>query len=804
MKNSSLLAVLALCFHILYGQNTIVLRDENGFKPRQPFTKVADSFPGKGGNPWEPIGPYGGDVLDMAVSPVDIEIVLAAAGIPYRSSDGGQTWSVIESLLTLSPSGISTFEASSDGAFYAAGPYTYNKIFKSTDNGVTWSQKFIPVNTSGLDIAIDPANSSIIYVGLTSLIGSATNNVIVKSVNGGDDWTWFDMTSVLPVGYSVVSLAVDPGDSMIIFAIGNEGFSNAIVAATFDGGSTWENRTGNLPVGKPLNFLAISDQKVFIAGGQLFGGQVVGVYKTENYGTNWQNISTSFPNKVSNAILIDPTDTDKMYVASEGDGIYYTTDGGSNWTFSTNGAGDNGAARCLVFEPGNTDAIYAGFLSLGVCKSTDASLSWELTNHGIATLLTNDIEVDPNNSSRILVAFEAENSGGCYLSDNGGEDWSLVEGLPGTRFSKVGFSIDGAMYAWSNGPSSVAQEGLYKSADNGITWDNKGPNIGGLFETEIFALAISGYDPDLIFIGGNNFGVNGWESMIYRTQDAAESWENVYMGLDYESFRYLFIDPGSSDQIVYGAYNTTNDHAGFIKSTDNGSNWTDINSGIPAINRWSGAIVTDPADPAVVFGGAGGYGEMNGTVFKSIDGGASWLPTSLSLPIYSRINDFLISPVNSSVVYAATSHNGVFISTDAGNSWEPANDSLVALNLTAFSRPFVNTDSTWLFCVSSFSNSCFMSEIYDPATPVIESPRIQTNSWIISNPSPGKCRLTAELKTASSIEIKVFDELGRLYQDMADKTGSGRYSCEISLKPGIWFIRIQTDQEGTSLKILIR
>jgi hypothetical protein len=97
-----------------------------------------------------------------------------------------------------------------------------------------------------------------------------------------------------------------------------------------------------------------------------------------------------------------------------------------------------------------------------------------------------------------------------------------------------------------------------------------------------------------------------------------------------------------------------------------------------------------------------------------------------------------------------------------------------------------------------------MSEIYDPATPVIESPRIQTNSWIISNPSPGKCRLTAELKTASSIEIKVFDELGRLYQDMADKTGSGRYSCEISLKPGIWFIRIQADQEGTSLKILIR
>ena len=298
------------------------------------------------------------------------------------------------------------------------------------------------------------------------------------------------MISVLPVGYSVVNLTIDPDDNQIIFAIGNEGISNAKVAATFNGGTTWEDRTGNLPGGKPLNHLAIAEQNVFIAGGQLFGSQVVGVYKSADYGQSWQNISTSFPNKVSNFILIDPTDPNKMYSASEGDGVYYTLNGGLTWNYNTTGAGNNGAARCLIFEPGNTDVIYAGFLSLGVCKSSDGAISWELTNKGIATLITNDIEVNPMNPMQILVAFEAENSGGCYLSNDEGETWRLVEGLPGTRFSQVTFGFDEALYAWSNGPSSIAPEGLYKSTDGGTIWENKGPNIGGLFETEIWRVKV--------------------------------------------------------------------------------------------------------------------------------------------------------------------------------------------------------------------------------------------------------------------------------------------------------------------------
>jgi len=388
----------------------------------------------KAANEWFSIGSYGGDVMDMAVYPLDPNIVFAAAGIPYISYDGGESWEDIEALSNLA-STIETFEASPDGTIYASGPYSYYKIFRSTDGGTTWEQKPIPVNGAGLDITVDPNDPDVLYVGLSSITGGAANLVIVKSEDAGDSWSYFNMTSVLPVDWSVVNLKVDPDDSQIIFAIGNEGISNAAVVATFDGGETWENRTGNLPSNRPYNSLTISEQDIYIAGGQLFGSQTMGVYKTDNYGLSWSNISGSFPNQLSNAILIDPVDTDKMYIATEGDGIYYTQDGGTVWSYTTTGAGDNGAARCLVFEPDNTDVIYAGFLSLAVCKSTDGAESWEFTNKGIATLQTDDVEVNPNDPMNILIGFEAENSGGCYISEDGGESWELVEGLPGTRFS---------------------------------------------------------------------------------------------------------------------------------------------------------------------------------------------------------------------------------------------------------------------------------------------------------------------------------------------------------------------------------
>ncbi len=790
---------------ILFSQKNHTQMDENGCSVRSLTNyHILDVMKqSKGPNEWFSIGPYGGDVMDMVVNPLDPSIVFAAAGIPYISYNGGETWEYIEALLNLAPSGIGTFEAASNGVIYASGPYSYYKIFRSTDGGITWQQKSIPVNGAGLDIAVDPNDPKVIYMGLSSVSGSS-NNVIVKSDDGGDSWTYFNMTSVLPVGWSVVNLVVDPDNSQVIFAIGNEGFSNAAVVATFDGGTTWENRTGNLPVSKPYNSLTISEQDVYIAGGQLFGGQVMGIYKTENYGQSWQNISGSFPNQVSNAILIDPDDTDKMYVATEGDGIYYTADGGLVWNYNTVGAGDNGAARCLVFEPGNTDVIYAGFLSLAVCKSSDAAQSWVFSNVGIATLQTDDVEINPNDPMNILIGFEAENSGGCYLSNNGGESWQLVEGLPGTRFSQVTFGSDETMYAWSNGPSSVAQEGLYKSTDGGVTWVNTGPNIGSWFETEIFSLVASTTDQDLVFIGGNNFGVNGWESMIYRTINGGMQWDNVYMGPEMDSFTFLFIDPNSDDQKIYAGYGNQTDHAGFIKSTDGGDNWSDLNSGIPSTNKWGGAIVCDPLNSNVLYGGVGGFGNLNGTIYKSLDEGNSWIQTSLNLATYSKVTDILISPMNSDVLYAATTQNGVYISFDSGDNWEAANDGLPATIITGFSNSFL-IDDAWYFCASTFSNSAFKTEVAEPGTTnTTKTSEDNQHFTLFPNPSSGEIFIKISENNINIESLSIYNTQGRLFKYFDSKDFYNPVTkLTLALTPNIYLYKIVYEGKVYSSKLVI-
>jgi len=482
-----------------------------------------------------------------------------------------------------------------------------------------------------------------------------------------------------------------------------------------------------------------------------------------------------------------------MYSASEGDGVYYTLNGGLTWNFNTSGAGNNGAARCLIFQPGNTDIIYSGFLSLGICKSIDGALSWELSNKGIATLLTNDIEVNPNNSMQILVSFEAENSGGCYLTNDGGNSWSLVEGLPGTRFSQVTFGADQALYAWSNGPSSIAQEGLYKSIDGGTTWENKGPNIGGLFETEIFGMASSSLNPELIVIGGNNFGANGWESMVYRTSNGGDDWENTYMGPEFNSFKSVFIDANSNDQIIFAGYSAQADHAGFIKSTDGGSSWADLNGGIPGVNKWSGAIAGDPGNSDILYGAVGGYGELNGTVYKSLDGGSSWSPTSLSLGFWSRINDILVSPLDNNIVYAATVENGVHITTDGGSNWEATNPELPAANVTHFSHPFIVYDTSY-FCASTYSSSAFKTRIYNPITSM---QKLFENGSILSvpgNPSNGSCNINLTLFKATVVSLKVYNLNGQMIKSLEDgKLETGNYNYHIDLEPGIYLLNASID-----------
>jgi len=745
-------------------------------------------------------------VLDIAIDPTNTGLVYLAANFPYMRSSDDEPWQLIEGLLSLSPSGVQTIEANNAGVVFAGGQFTNGKIFLSTDQGATWQQELLFVSAGVLNISMDPSNQDIMYVVTTSNFSGSQNKVIIKSIDGGSSWTPLDMTSILPIGYNCNDLAVDPDDSETLVALGDGGFSfPAKAILSLDGGESWQDITSGLPSGKPFNEVTFRDGAIYISGGQLFGGNIMGIYKSGNLGSSWQDVSIGFPVKVVNDILIDPFDANLMYAATEGDGIYYSVDGGVTWNYETGGAGDNGSARKILFNPDDATELYAGFLSLGVCISEDSGNFWTSSVAGIASLKLNDIEIDLNAPEIILASFEAENSGGCYLFDPLQGGWGLVTSLPATRFSSVSIGIDGRMYAWSNGPTTVAAEGVYRSGDGGQTWENMGPDIGPVFETQIFSMVLSESNPDLIFIGGNNFGANGWASMIYRSTDAGENWDNVFMGPDNDGFKYLYIDPVSNDQTVYAAYKTESSGGGFIKSIDGGDNWLPINTGIPSATKWGGAIICDPDNADILYGGAGGYGGTAGMVYRSENGGSSWTAMNMSLSNFSKVTDLLLSPLNPGVIYASTTLNGVFMTED-GENWSAANEGLAATNITGFSRLFEDEEEKPGFYASSFTNSAFYTELYEPGAIGVNKPALEEEYirlW--PNPAQGSFNLHANSSKINTTGIRIYSSEGNLITSMIHEFGNtGTVNIALhDLPGGIYYVVIDSETGPVTKKLVV-
>lgn len=752
---------------------------------------------------WTSLGPDGGDVVDVAIDPLNTSRIFAVTGIPYFSDDAGENWYVLDGLSSISSGEITSIEINNNGVMLAGGLYNSGIVFRSDDEGNSWTTHYIPLNRYIYDITFDPNNQNIAYLGMSTSTTSSAD--LLKSSDAGLSWTVIDLESVLEDGFTVIDVLVDPDNSQNIYAICFASLSmSSKIIASFDGGDNWTNITGSLPTNRFFNQLAIADGNLFLAGGHKFSGLYLGVYKTQDNGANWDNISITFPEKVSNCILIDPLDHNKIYVGSGGDGVYFTNDGGASWNFNCSGVTETGTLECLAFDPENSQIIYAGLKSFAVCKSTDASLNWEYANKGIASLTLTDIEVNTLNTEMILASYEAENSGGCYLSNDGGNSWENINSLPTTRYSQVAFGSDGTMYAISSGPSNIADEGLYKSIDGGNTWESLGPNFSPYMDTQIRALRTSASNPDLLFIGGNNYAYQGKESIIYRSVDGGMNWEETYRGLEYERFVFLHIDPNSDDQIIYSAYRSYS-RGGFLKSIDEGVTWMPINLGIPAGVRSYSAIISDPQNSDILYGGVGGYysGEV-GLLYSSDNAGVSWEFANLDFNSACCIIDIVISPNNSGVIYLATTQKGVYLSTDTASSWNPYNEGLPATKLTGFSKPFLK-NNVWQLCASTYTNSAYIADVFIPdPVDILVFPEQDVEFNIYPNPSAGMFMIYSKRTISEQLEVSLIDSQGNVVYRSSQYIGANNeIRIDLDLSPGLYFLRMIHQGKIHARKLLV-
>ncbi|MDP8231743.1 MAG: FlgD immunoglobulin-like domain containing protein [Candidatus Zophobacter franzmannii] len=759
---------------------------------------------------WENMGPWGGDVYSIAMSTESQDTIYAACGVPYISTDAGQNWVIWESLANLSFT-IKVITVAQNGVIYAGGDAN-DGLFKSTNSGETWSHinNFPILLRVVTAIEVDPLDPDIIYVGMSSNSAATDWQQIAKTTDGCSNWTILD-TFAFGVVAGVTDIAIDPGNSQNIIVSGIGGISGGDVIFTSDAGINWQNISSGLPTDFPFNDIEISESDVYLSGGQLFGSQFVGIYKSQMGIFSWQNISLDFPLPVVNKVLVSPANSLLIYAATEGDGLYTSEDAGVTWDYTSNGA-DNFSIFDLILNPNNLQELFIGCKSMAVYKSVDSGANFNSSNHGIAKLWVNDIAVDPSNPNNIIVAFEGENSGGCYISYDGGHVWDVVSTLPATRYSAVSFDNLGNIYACSQGPSTVAQEGVYKSGDGGLSWSNTGPNIGPLFETEIRDIEIADTDPNLIFISGNHYGNGGFAATIYRTLDgASSSWSEVYVGPNDRQVRTIKLAANSGNQILYAGYFTYGGTGSFMRSFNQGENWVDINVGVPENCCQTFGLAIDQMNPNVVYAGTGHY-SVNYRLMKTDNFGEIW---SEVLTTTSRISDILIDPNNNNHIYAAILEEGVMMTGDSGLSWEDISEGLaLGAQLSRFSNSFQVGDET-KFCVGSYNRSAFINTmdaplgLLDDSNPIEDNLRSLTN---YPNPFNPKTTISFNLTVGDKVELIIFNVRGQrvkelLNDDMKQGTntvvwdGTDDYGNNIS--SGVYFFRVTTSDEGHSRKILL-
>ena len=94
-------------------------------------------------------------------------------------------------------------------------------------------------------------------------------------------------------------------------------------------------------------------------------------------------------------------------------------------------------------------------------------------------------------------------------------------------------------------------------------------------------------NPNLILLGGADFGVAGFEGTIWRSTDAGGSWTKVYEIGDFHRITDIEIIEDGTDQNMVAAWNSESGDniGGALRSTDSGASWFDSSTGLPAFFR---------------------------------------------------------------------------------------------------------------------------------------------------------------------------------------------------------------------------
>jgi photosystem II stability/assembly factor-like uncharacterized protein len=323
----------------------------------------------------------------------------------------------------------------------------------------------------------------------------------------------------------------------------------------------------------------------------------------------------------------------------------------------------------VTIDYSNSDIVYAATIGAGLFKSENGAGSWREINSAAGIKQYFVVLLDPKNPSLV---YSGGADSGLWLSEDRGETWRLL-GLEGLTICEVAIDPTDTRRIFVLTP-----EGVYRNVD--ITrqkwelvfkyreflekyWTGSHPDQ--LWEYSRFQkIAINPHNPSTIFLGAR------WEGGYHRSDDGGDTWNHLWISGIFRRVDPILFHPDDPDVVYAGTH-----HQGLFKSFNRGISWVSHSIGIePQIRTpFYGAylisgIVFEPGNPDVMYTGS------DYSNWKSVDGGLSWQELGKTLTCeFAR--SFAVDPIRTDIVYAGT-NVGMYKSYDGGATWLPVNSGL--------------------------------------------------------------------------------------------------------------------------------
>lgn len=200
-----------------------------------------------------------------------------------------------------------------------------------------------------IPVAVDPSSQGVLYLGTFR---------VYRTANRGDSWTPISPDLSNGQGY-VSAIAPAPSDGSTVWA----GTSDGNVQVTTNGGGTWANtKKAPLP-GRYVSRIAVSAADARTAYVVFSGfnvhtpGENGHVFKTSDGGTTWQDISGNLPDVPVQSIALDSSAPGTVYIGTD-TGVFRTTDDGVSWIPFNNGMANVTVVDLILAN--NNATLFAG------------------------------------------------------------------------------------------------------------------------------------------------------------------------------------------------------------------------------------------------------------------------------------------------------------------------------------------------------------------------------------------------------------------------------------------------------------